>query len=125
MVALYYKGIKVNNFGIPVFLLQGNKNTRIKKDNRKRNYYNISFNSSFKSNQPKNLLVMYDISSSMKRERDWFCRHLVKFGYIMIQKSVWVGPSPLPKDFSDYVKGIKLDKCIKTFKLSKPYPTKK
>ncbi len=46
---------------------------------------------------------------------------LKKFGYIMIQKSVWVGPSPLPKEFKDYMKEIKLDKCIKTFKLEKSY----
>jgi CRISPR-associated endonuclease Cas2 len=125
MVALYYKGIKVNNLGIPVFLLQGNKNTRIKKNNRKRNYYNISFESSFKSNQSRNLLVMYDIPSSMKRERDWFRRHLVKFGYIMIQKSVWVGPSPLPKEFLNYLKEIKISDNLKTFKLEKSYSVKK
>jgi DNA-binding transcriptional regulator PaaX len=121
---LYYKGIKVNNLGIPVFLLRDNKNIRIK-NNRKRNYYNISFNSSFKSNQPKNLLVMYDIPTHMRRERDWFRRHLVKFGYMMIQKSVWVGPSPLPKDFQDYLKEIKISDNLKTFKLEKPYPLKK
>ena len=27
-----------------------------------------------------------------------------KFHYVMIQKSVWRGPSPLPKEFLDYIK---------------------
>jgi len=34
-------------------------------------------------------------------------------GYEMIQKSVWVGPSPLPKDFLDYVKEINLKSVLK------------
>ena len=39
-------------------------------------------------------------------------------------KSVWVGPSPLPKDFLSYIKEIHLENCIKTFKLSNPYKEK-
>ena len=64
---------------------------------------------------------MYDIPHEKKKERDWFRRHLKKFNYIMIQKSVWVGPSPLPKDFLDYVKSIGLLNQLKTFKLAKSY----
>ena len=118
-----YKGVKVNSFGIPIFLVGDRKDRRKKKD-RKRNYYNISFESPFKNNQPKNLLVMYDVPANMKRERDWFRRHLVKFGYIMVQKSVWAGPSPLPKEFLDYLKEIKIGNNLKTFKLEKPYISK-
>ena len=120
-----YKGIKVNSFGVPVFLLSSDKKNRIKNKNRKRNYYNISFESPFKNSQPKNLLVMYDVPTNMKRERDWFRRHLVKFGYIMIQKSIWVGPSPLPKEFLDYLKEIKIIDNLKTFKLEKSYVVNK
>jgi len=64
---------------------------------------------------------MYDIPHNLKKERDWFRRQLIKFEYIMIQKSVWVGPSPLPKDFLDYLKEIKIGDNFKTFKLAKPY----
>ena len=64
---------------------------------------------------------MYDIPHDMKKERDWFRRHLIKFGYIMIQKSVWVGPSPLSKNFLDYLKEIKIGDNLKTFKLAKGY----
>lgn len=64
---------------------------------------------------------MYDIPHEKKKERDWFRRQLKKFHYAMIQKSVWVGPSPLPRDFLDYVKLIGLKKQLKTFKLAKPY----
>ena len=81
------------------------------------------FVSPFSKKSPKNLLVMFDIPEVKKAEREWFRFHLRQFGYKMIQKSVWVGPSPLPKDFLDYIKDIKLKECIKTFKLAKPYDT--
>ncbi len=114
-----YKGVKVNAFGVPTlgsFSKNGSKQAK-----RKRSYYHASFESSFKDEAPKNLIVMYDIPDSLKKERDWFRRHLVKFGYIMIQRSVWVGPSPLPKDFLDYLKEIKIGDNFKTFKLAQSY----
>ena len=118
----YYKGMKVNSFGIPIFS-RGRK-SRVKKENRKRTFYNISFSSPFNKNSSKNLLLIYDIPEGRKKERDWFRRHLIKFGYIMIQKSVWVGPSPLPKDFLDYLKEIKIKDNFMTFKLAKSYAEK-
>lgn len=118
----YYKGIKVNSFGLPILIDKKTNNT--KEHKRKRNFYNNTFYSPFKNNSPKNLIVMYDIPSDKKKERDWFRRHLVKFGYIMIQKSVWVGPSPLPKDFLSYLKEINIKDNLKTFKLEKSYDLK-
>lgn len=73
---------------------------------------------------PKNLLVMYDIPQDRKVERDWFRFHLKKLNFIMVQKSVWAGPGPLPKEFVDYVKGIELGNNFKTFKLAKKYEQK-
>lgn len=72
-------------------------------------------------NVPKDLLIVYDIEENKKKERDWFRRHLKKFHFAMIQKSVWVGPSPLPQDFLDYLKEIKLGDNFKKFKLSRGY----
>ena len=73
------------------------------------------------NNGPKNLLLLYDIPESQKKERDWFRRTLIKYSFVMIQRSVWVGPSPLPKEFLDYVRSIGLKDGIKTFKLEKGY----
>lgn len=119
----YYKGMRVNAFGIPVSGYV--KNTRIKKDHRKRKFYYARFESKFEKDAPKNLIVMYDIPHSKKKERDWFRRQLINFDYIMIQKSVWVGPSPLPKEFLDYIKIVDLKDKLKTFKLAKSYPVNK
>ena len=117
-----YKGVKVNAFGIPIFY---NEKARIKKKDRKRNFYYTAFHSPFKNNSPKNLIIMYDVPDNLKKERDWFRRHLIKFDYKMIQRSVWVGPSPLPKEFIDYIKEIKIGDNLKVFKLAKAYDPKK
>lgn len=114
--------MRVNAFGLPIFS-QGRK-SRAKIENRKKSFYYTTFVSPFSENSPKNLIIMYDIPHLQKKERDWFRRQLIKFGYIMIQKSVWVGPSPLPKDFLDYLKEIKIGDDFKTFKLAKPYTRK-
>ena len=119
----YYKGVRVNAFGLPI-LTDAQKKDRRKYVNRKRNFYGASFKSPFKKDVPKNLLVMYDIVDVKKKERDWLRRHLRKFGYAMIQRSVWVGPSPLPEDFVVYIKKLGLRANVKKFKLAKAYTGK-
>ncbi|MFA5791885.1 MAG: CRISPR-associated endonuclease Cas2 [Candidatus Paceibacterota bacterium] len=118
----FYKGMRVNAFGLPVF--KSGRKSRAKKENRKKSFYHTTFSSPFKKDSSKDLIVMYDIPHLQKKERDWFRRHLIKFGYTMIQKSVWVGPSPLPKDFLNYLKEIKIEGNFKTFKLAKSYTEK-
>lgn len=118
----YYKGMRIGILGLPDF--SNDKNTRGAKKDRKRSFYHPTFYFSFPKTATKNLVVMYDIPYAQRKERDWFRRHLKRFGFSMIQKSVWVGPSPLPKEFLEYVKEIKLDKQLKTFKLAKNYEEK-
>ncbi|HAS80908.1 MAG: hypothetical protein UR25_C0001G0008 [Candidatus Nomurabacteria bacterium GW2011_GWE1_32_28] len=145
-----YKGMPVNLLGFPV--LDNKKFNRVKlskqiyrlkqkefikkeghflhvtlkgKEYVKRKQESLSLfeSKNFKS-EKKDLIVMFDIPESKKAEREWFRFHLKKFGYLMIQRSVWVGPSPLPGDFLDYLKEIKLKICVKTFKLAKSYKDK-
>ncbi|MFA6397431.1 MAG: CRISPR-associated endonuclease Cas2 [Candidatus Paceibacterota bacterium] len=146
--SLNYKGVRVNLLGIPQFkkyspnsikttlskmkkdgfIKQNDNNWQVtnlgKKYIKRKAESLLNFESTFAKNEPKNLIVMFDIPEPQKAERDWFRWNLKKFGYIMIQKSVWVGPSPLPKDFLDYLEKIKLEKSVKTFKLAKPYNSK-
>ena len=117
---LKYKGVTVNAFGFPVF--DSGKKDSVKYGEKGRRYYQFRcFIHYFKNTAPRNLIVMYDIPEDKKKEREWFRRHLQKFDYHMLQRSVWVGPSPLPKDFLAYVKSIGLSKQIRTLKLAKPY----
>lgn len=147
-IKLNYKGVPTRAFFIPD-LWSENKNSyratlsrlhKIKLIDKKNGYWEITnlgekylkeakeqknFDSPFEKNAPKNLLVIFDVPESKQNERKWLRKHLIKFDYFMIQKSVWVGPSPLPPKFVSYLKEIKLDICIKTFKLSNPYQIKK
>lgn len=145
-----YKGVRVNFFGVQRFLIDGRnkesaRNALFRLKNRghitknsngwmitdsgkaflKQKKNNLrNFKSLFNKTSPKNLLFMFDIPESRKIERSWLRRHLKKFNYAIIQKSVWVGPSSLPEDFIAYLKTLKLDSCIRTFKLSNPYKIK-
>ncbi len=94
------------------------KGKELLKENKKTFLKNFNV---IENNGPKNLLLLYDIPEDMKNKRDWFRRTLIKFGFIMIQRSVWVGPSPLPKEFLKYIKSIGLKDNIKIFKLEKDY----
>jgi DNA-binding transcriptional regulator PaaX len=141
-----YKGMSVNMFGLPSFGTSYSKRTfsnefsRLKREKYietdgeylritrkgqeyiKRRQDSLSvFSASFPKSAPKNLLVMFDIPETKKAEREWFRFHLKKFNYEMIQRSVWVGPSPLPEEFLKYLKDIKLTGCVKTFKLARSY----
>ncbi len=140
-----YKGVPLNIFGLPVFkehhpqsirntvsklhsqnlILYSGSSMKITKNGKnylkRRSVLLQTFESPFNDIQPKNLLVLFDIPENRKAEREWLRRHLRRFGYHMIQKSVWVGPSPLPQEFITYIKKIQLKDSIKTFKLAKPY----
>jgi len=143
-----YKGVRVNFFGLPKFSnysagsLRGTMSHLLKegfvedsnglrvtpkgKEYIWRKFHSLKqFDSRFKKGMPKNLIVMFDIPEAKKAEREWLRWHLKKFGYSMIQKSVWVGPSPLPKEFLDYVGSIGLKENVKTFKLAQGYNFKK
>lgn len=143
-----YKGIGVNFFGVPRFKKTNNITLRSTLSQLKKKGYIVNnqnkwyltptgtryfkkkqdslkqFDFKFPQDAPKNLLVMFDIPQERKGEREWLRWHLKKFSYRMIQKSVWVGPSPLPKEFVDYLKNIKLYENLKTFKLAKGYKMK-
>jgi DNA-binding transcriptional regulator PaaX len=143
--SLSYKGIRVNLFGIPEFknfsknslkstLTRLHTNGFIENNNTiwrltptGRHYIKIkmdslkNFNYNFPKDSPRNLIVMFDIPETQKAEREWFRWHLKKFNYKMIQKSVWVGPSPLPREFQKYLEKIKLKDKVKTFKLARSY----
>ncbi len=117
---LKYKGMSVNLLGLPTFRDSKFREDKKEKKIIKRKYLR-SFVFDFSKDAPKNLLLIYDIPHVRKKERDWFRRQLKNFSFIMVQKSVWVGPSPLPEDFLDYLKRIGLQKEFRTFKLARSY----
>lgn len=143
---VYYKGIRLGFLGLPDFSSYNERavcnsfyslkkagHLEVGKDGvlritqggekhlRRAPVYHTIFKSPFTKDSVKNLLVIYDIPSEHTSERDWFRRQLRIYGFSMVQRSVWVGPSPLPPDFLAYVKEIGLKDTFKTFKLAKGY----
>jgi DNA-binding transcriptional regulator PaaX len=140
-----YKGVKVNIFGLPTFLYKNKKSVsdsvrRAKKlgyiDGEKMQYYLtekgrlyakkikdrlIIFERPKEISKKKDLLLMFDIPEDRKGEREWFRYHLRTFGFEMVQRSVWIGPSKFPKEFRDYLKERKMHKFILVFKLAKDF----
>ncbi len=142
--SLYYKGFRVNIFGIPIFKDANTLSIKSSLSRLKRKHYigNDSkgwyitdegrkyvelrlsfenFESPFSDRSPKNLLLMFDVPVEKNAHRNWLRKQLKEFGYVMVQQSVWVGPSPLPKEFLSYMKSVGLKDRVKTFKLAKPY----
>lgn len=68
------------------------------------------------SSRPKTMIVTFDIPETRKRERAWLRIELANLGFAMLQKSVWLGPSPLPKKFIESLDHMKLLSYIKFFK---------
>ena len=58
--------MRVNAFGLPVS--DSGQKTRIKQDHRKKKFYHLTFESEFKEDAPKNLIVMYDIPHEKKKD---------------------------------------------------------
>jgi len=93
--------------------------------NKKTRFSFKKFTTEKTEKDPKDLLLLYDVPEDKKAHRDWLRRELINFNYIMIQRSVWVGPSPLPKEFTEYLKSIGLKDSIKTFKLERGFTSTK
>lgn len=64
----------------------------------------------------KNMIIIFDIPELHRKKRAWLRVELINLGFSMIQKSVWLGPAPLPKEFVEYVSEINVLPYLKFFK---------
>ncbi|TSC77591.1 MAG: hypothetical protein G01um101429_1007 [Parcubacteria group bacterium Gr01-1014_29] len=64
----------------------------------------------------KNIIIIFDVPEKLHRKRDWLREELTQLGFTMLQKSVWFGPSPLPKSFIRNVQHMNLLCCLKFFR---------
>lgn len=76
------------------------------------------FPSPFSIHASKNLIVSFDIPEKKRILRNWLRNQLKIFGYTMLQQSLWIGPGPLPSEFTERVGLLGLRKNIKTFRIN-------
>jgi DNA-binding transcriptional regulator PaaX len=46
-------------------------------------------------------IIIFDVPEKLRGKRDLLRKELVEFGFMLLQKSVWAYPFPLPKEFLD------------------------
>jgi len=60
---------------------------------------------------------MFDIPEKERGARDWLRNQIKLWDFKMIQKSVWLGTGPVPKEFMERIKFLGLEKNIKIFNI--------
>ncbi len=64
----------------------------------------------------KSMIIAFDIPESYRRAREWLRYELRLLGFELLQKSVWIGPSPLPKEFIEAINELNLISYMKFFR---------
>lgn len=65
----------------------------------------------------KNMIIAFDIPEKYRRKRDWLRIELSLLKFSPIQKSVWFGPAPIPKDFIENLHMLKILEYLKFFEV--------
>lgn len=63
------------------------------------------------------MIVMYDIPENLKKSRNRLREALKTLCFKQKQKSVWIGPAPLPKEFINYLSELKIGEYINFFRV--------
>lgn len=79
-------------------------------------YYNNPYRHIKDKIEKKNKIIfIFDIPENKRKVREWIRNQIKFWDFEMIQKSVWVGYGPFPKDFSNRLKILEVDKCVRIF----------
>lgn len=57
-------------------------------------------------------LVCFDIPERDRAKRQWLRGELIACGYRQLQKSVWIGEVPLPREFVEMLDTLELRGCV-------------
>lgn len=109
----YYKNLsRLKEKGIVNII---NKNITINKF-KLNNFYKYKLINT-KPNGTSKIILIFDVPEKERRTRNWLRNQIKLWGFTMIQKSVWLGPGPLPDEFQGKVKLLNLKNYIKIFKV--------
>jgi len=64
------------------------------------------------------VIVVFDIPEKDRRKRDWLRYALRELGFTLVQRSVWMGKTILPREFISDLRALGLDKFVEIFQVS-------
>lgn len=79
---------------------------------------NLIIKSVFPNNTEK-ILISFDIPEKKKKTRDWLRNQIKYWDFEMIQKSLWLGYGPLPKEFTDRLRQLGIYENVRIFRVKK------
>ncbi len=65
------------------------------------------------------VLISFDIPEKKKKTRDWLRNQIKYWDFKMIQKSLWLGYGPLPREFIDRLKQLGIYENVRIFRIKK------
>ena len=65
------------------------------------------------------VLVIFDIPETKRKVRTWIRNQIKEWDFEMVQKSVWIGYGPLPKEFTERLKSLKVNDGVKMYNLKR------
>ena len=63
------------------------------------------------------VLIIFDIPETKRKVRTWIRNQIKDWDFKMVQKSVWIGYGPLPKEFTERLKFLKVNDGVKVYNL--------
>lgn len=63
------------------------------------------------------ILIIFDIPETKRKVRTWIRNQIKEWDFEMVQKSVWVGYGPLPKEFVERLKFLEVSNGVKIYNL--------
>ena len=105
-----------NNKKFFIITKKGKGKLSFLKKQRKESLPEVSYSS---EENNKFIIFIFDIPEKEKRKRDWLREVLKKLGLKMIQKSVWIGKTKIPKEFLDDLFKLKIIDYVEIFEITK------
>lgn len=65
------------------------------------------------------VMIIFDIPETKRKVRTWIRNQIKEWDFKMIQKSVWIGYGPLPKEFTQRLKFLKVNDGVKVYNFRK------
>jgi CRISPR/Cas system-associated endoribonuclease Cas2 len=63
--------------------------------------------------------VLFDIPEKRRKIRNWLRDQLKEWDFELVQKSVWIGKGPLPKEFNERLGFFGVKEGIKVYPIHK------